>query len=81
MSTIDTAHNGKQAMELIYKAYEREVYSYGLKLMDCSMPVMNGYDASDLIRGFLNQRNMPQPMIVATAGHTENQYINKSWLH
>ena len=49
--------------------------------MDCSMPVMDGYDASDLIRNFLDQRNMPQPMIVATTGHTETEYINKCWVH
>ena len=49
--------------------------------MDCSMPVMDGYEASDMIRHFLSQRNMPQPMIIATTGHTENEYINKCWVH
>ena len=39
--------------------------------MDCSMPVMDGNDASDLIKHFLAQRNIPQPMIVATTGHTQ----------
>jgi CheY-like chemotaxis protein len=49
--------------------------------MDCSMPVMDGYDASDLIRNFLNEKDMLQPMIIATTGHTENEYINKCWVH
>ena len=59
LSIIDTAHNGKQAIDMVEKAYMRRSYSYGLIFMDCSMPVMNGYDASDLIREFLNQKNMP----------------------
>jgi len=66
---------------MIKKAFERQTYSYGLIFMDCSMPVMDGYDASDLIRHYLTQRNMLQPMIVATTGHTENEYIKKCWVH
>ena len=81
MRIIDTAYNGQQALEMVRKAFERQSYSYGLIFMDCSMPVMDGYDASDLIRHFLSQRNIPQPMIVATTGHTENEYINKCWVH
>lgn len=60
---------------MVKKAYERKAYSYGIIFMDCSMPVLDGYDASDLIRHYLDERNLAQPMIVATTGHTENQYI------
>ena len=49
--------------------------------MDCSMPVMNGYDASEAIRLFIKQRNYLQPLIVACTGHTEDEYIKKAWLH
>jgi len=81
LSIVDTAHNGKQAIDMVKDSFERQSYSYGLILMDCSMPVMNGYDASDFIREFLNEKGMPQPMIIATPGHTEDEYIKKCWVH
>ena len=49
--------------------------------MDCSMPIMNGYDASDAIRQYVKDRNFIQPMIVACTGHTEDEYIKKAWEH
>lgn len=39
------------------------------------MPVMDGYEASELIRDFSRKNNMHQPMIVACTGHTEEEYI------
>ena len=75
MNLVDTAYNGQQAVDMVKNAYVRNKYSYGLVFMDCSMPVMNGYEASDLIRDFLRAKNLLQPMIVATTGHTENEYI------
>ena len=47
--------------------------------MDCSMPVLNGYDACEKIRHFCRRENLLQPMVVACTGHTENEYINKAW--
>ena len=49
--------------------------------MDCSMPVMNGYEASSAIRSYADSKHMLQPMIVACTGHTEEKYIEKAWEH
>ncbi len=76
-----TAHNGQLANEMVKQGYERSAYSYGLIFMDCSMPVMNGYDASNLIIEFLNENRMPQSMITAKTGHSVDEYINKCWVH
>ena len=50
--------NGKAAIEKVKNAYKSRKYSYGLIFMDCSMPIMNGYDASDEIRRFIKSKNI-----------------------
>ena len=47
--------------------------------MDLSMPVIDGYQSTDLIREFIKKKGIFQPMIVACTGHTEEEYINKAW--
>ena len=49
--------------------------------MDCSMPILDGYDASDKIRLYLRNKQMPQPKIVACTGHVEEEYVKKTWRH
>jgi len=56
-----------------------DAYCYGLIFMDLSMPVMDGYEASERIRDFLKRKNLPQPMIVALTGHTHDDFIRKAW--
>jgi len=55
------------------QAFERQEYSYGLIFMNCRMPEMNGYDTSDSIRDFLNEKGMQQPMIIAKTVYTEKE--------
>ncbi len=66
---------------MVKQAFYERNYSYGLIFMDCSMPVMDGYEATDCIRSFIKQKNMFQPMIIACTGHTEEEYIKKAWRH
>ena len=49
--------------------------------MDCSMPIMDGYEATDKIRKFHRTHLLNQPMIVACTGHSEAEYIKKAWRH
>ena len=78
---VDKANNGNEALQLVKNAYRDRTHSYGLIFMDCSMPIMNGYDASLAIRKFIDNKNYLQPMIVACTGHTEDEYIKKAWIH
>ena len=51
MRRVDTCYNGKQAVDLIQKAIdEGEPQRYSLILTDMSMPYLDGYEASRLIR-------------------------------
>ena len=54
-------------------------YEYALILMDCSMPILDGYQTSKLIRKCIKNNKMHQPKIIATTGHTEEQYIQKAF--
>ena len=42
-SLIDVAVNGHQALT---KVQEADGFEYGLIFMDCSMPIMDGYEAT-----------------------------------
>jgi CheY-like chemotaxis protein len=78
-SIIDEVTNGLEAYKAIKKAQMEGKFEYGLIFMDCSMPIMDGYEATDKIRKFLRTNVSQQPMIVACTGHSENEFIKKAW--
>ena len=58
----DLVENGQQALEAI------ETGNYDLVLMDCSMPVMDGYEATQLVRERMTKQEAPY--IMGLTGHT-----------
>lgn len=46
--------------------------------MDCNMPIMDGYEATDKIREFLYLYGIIQPLIVAVTGHSEESYVERA---
>ena len=77
---IDEVTNGLEAFEAVKKANQKG-FSYGLIFMDCSMPIMDGYTATEKIRKYLKSKFIQQPMIIACTGHSEAQYIKKAFEH
>ncbi len=57
--TCDIAENGKQAFDAV------KTHDYVMVFMDCQMPVMDGYEATQAIRSWLDGR--PLPIIAVTA--------------
>ena len=42
------------------------------------MPFMDGYEATEKIREFLFDLGLPQPIIIAVTGHTEQEYTERA---
>ena len=62
----EIAENGKQAIEKLEKA--NETHAFTLVLMDCQMPEMDGYQATQAIRlGEAGDNNIAIPIIAMTA--------------
>lgn len=49
---IDFASDGKEAVDRVKQLYNEKKQQYALILTDCSMPVMDGYQGSSLIREY-----------------------------
>jgi CheY-like chemotaxis protein len=66
--TCDVASNGKDAFELV------QVIEYDLIFMDIHMPVMDGMEATKLIRAFeRNSKTLHRATIIALTGSEFNE--------
>lgn len=63
----EIAQNGKQALDLA------AMHQYDIILMDCQMPVMDGFEATSLIRK-QHKNNVWLPIIAVTANASENDH-------
>ena len=77
------AYNGEQAFNAVRKAMEEDnPYKYSLILMDCNMPFMDGYQATNKIRSLYQSNDIAkelQPKIIAITGHVEDEYVQKAY--
>lgn len=65
-----TAYNGKQAIEVIENQEKccSICHKFKLILMDCNMPVMNGYETTKYLREQMNNGTQPYiPIVACTA--------------
>ena len=42
------------------------------------MPVMDGYQAAKLMRAYYTNKSLPQPIILAITGHSEEPFISRA---
>jgi len=63
--TSDIANNGREALE----CFRARPDAYDLVLMDCEMPVMDGYQATTAIRALEQDRGLAPTAIVALTAH------------
>ncbi len=79
---VITALNGQEAVDLV------KTQSFDAILMDCHMPVMDGYHATRIIKSELNMKNLPIIAVTANVMHGDrekcysagmNDYITKPY--
>ena len=73
-SICDHAFDGKQALEAVQRNVEKNkghFCEYELILMDCNMPIMDGFDGTNQIRSYLCENRLSQPIISAITGYSE----------
>ena len=58
MKLIDKAGDGLEALESVRNSVRDMKFSYGLIIIDCSMPLMNGYEATEKIRRYLKVKGI-----------------------
>merc|ERR1712100_535436 len=75
---LHEASFGQEAIDMFKTQLDSE-NPYVLIFMDCSMEPMDGYTASKTIKNICKDRGVDAPYIVATTGHSEEQFIQKAW--
>jgi signal transduction histidine kinase/CheY-like chemotaxis protein len=62
------AANGREALEIVKANYER----VAMVLMDCEMPIMDGYEATEAIRAFEEETGVPPSKELFVCAMTAN---------
>ena len=75
---LDETSYGQEAIDMFRAQLDTEE-PYVLIFMDCSMEPMDGYTACRTIKAICQERGVDAPYIVATTGHSEEEYIQKAW--
>ena len=68
------AANGQEALD----KYRNDTGRWDLILMDCEMPVMNGYEATAAIRQFEQEAGLEQHLIIGLSAHAMDKLKEKA---
>ncbi|MDP2246147.1 MAG: response regulator [Pseudomonas sp.] len=70
--TPDTASNGQEAL------YAMKAQHYDLVLMDCEMPVLDGFSATQQLRAWEAAEQRPRTPVVALTAHILNEHKERA---
>jgi len=74
--TCYLAHNGKEAVEKVY-FLKADGISLDLILMDCEMPIMDGFEATSLLVHAMDRGEIPIVPIVGLSGNDGEEFLDK----
>ncbi len=69
---ISSCHNGREAVDITRKE------EFNLILMDCEMPEMDGFKATEIIRNDESQSQLPRTPIIALTAHALPEFLDKA---
>ena len=71
---FDLAFNGRQAVDTVLQK-SKELFFYDIILMDCNMPIMDGFEATKQIMAMVKESSIPNLIIIAsTANASQIEY-------
>ena len=70
--TPDTASNGEQALRAMQEKH------YDLVLMDCEMPVLDGFTATQMLREWEAREQQPRTPVVALTAHIMSEHKERA---
>lgn len=70
------AHNGLDALEKTMKIYNEKQNRFDFIFMDCDMPIMDGFLASQKINEFYEENKIEKPFVVAITANIINDDIS-----
>ena len=73
---FDTAFNGKEAIGKIVENAEKKCF-YSLVLMDCNMPVMDGFQATENIVDMIKKGKIPSLYVVAVTANASSAHKDR----
>jgi CheY-like chemotaxis protein len=68
----DTASNGEEALRLI------QAQGYDLVLMDCEMPIVDGFTATEMLRAWEAETHQPRTPVVALTAHIMSEHKERA---
>jgi len=66
---VKTAYNGQQAIDVVKAHVKEHDAGFDLILMDCQMPVMDGYQATIKLREMMKENEVPWMPIIALSAN------------
>jgi CheY-like chemotaxis protein len=75
--SCDIAQNGQLALGMIVESQKRRCcFPYGLVLMDCNMPVMDGHKATERIVKMISKNEIAQTTVIGVTAYTSSEHLD-----
>jgi CheY-like chemotaxis protein len=75
--SCDRALNGQMALDKIVQSQRRKCCApYALVLMDCNMPVMDGYEATERIVAMASKNEIAPTTVIGVTAYTSSEHLD-----